>query len=139
REPPFRRVVPDYFRNLTIVCECLARQGYRKIGLLISQELETRTNYHLSGAFLAFHQRSGVVPMPPLFYPYQVDELCLRNWILDHQPDAVIVDTPCAARRIAAAAGIPLDGPVKIAAISCSGHEVAGIDECPEKIGAISS
>lgn len=137
--PVLRRVVPDHFRNMTLICSTLTDYGYRRIGLAISEHLDKRVHYHFSGSFSAFHRARRLEMVPPCYHNATSDIDQLRGWFAREQPEALIVSNSHAVQSVSGALGLRIPGPVAVVAAALIDEmpSSAGIDESPERVGAI--
>ena len=135
--PDLHRIVPSHYANTLLLCAKLRQQGYRRIGLVIGDDHDSRVNHAFSAA-MVWHQYSqaGRVVVPPLIHK-QVEPADLKSWFRRTRPDAVVARDAQRARQFAAALGLEINGPV---AFACTYAEpasgCAGIDEQPGKIAA---
>ncbi len=138
--PNFHRVVPNHFKNITLLCESLFELGYRRIGLAIPENLDKILFRHISGGYHAFHhdkQLSGM-PVPFLYSTSRVAEN-LQGWFRREKPDAIIASSGMNGLKIAEELKLKIPGPVAIAALALPEGLTAGIDELPEQIGRIAA
>src|SRR5690606_40487216 len=127
--PTFHRVVPNHFKNVTLLCESLVDLGYRRIGLAIPENLDKRLFHHISGSYLAFHHERKLEAVPILLYPTPRHVAELRDWFKQAKPDALIVNSGMNGLKIAEELNLTIPGPVAIAALALPEDLTAGIDE----------
>jgi LacI family transcriptional regulator len=133
-----QRVSHDYFQNMTLVYHNLMKRGYKRIGLAMLKDHDTRGRRLHSGAYLAC-QADSELSLRPFYYHRPIDSGALQRWFDQERPDAIIVSNRVAAREISELLGITFPGRIAVAALSLPDATVAGIDEFPEKIGTASS
>lgn len=140
----FRRVVPNHFQNVNKICDSLVELGYTRLGMVISQSLDAATQYQYSAAFVAFHIRRGW-PMIPVFrFGEGIREAevmlrsdAVRRWFKNEKPDAIVINGGGMIEPLAKNLELKLPGPVAIAATAFLTRSAAGIDQVPERVGAI--
>lgn len=145
---PLRRVMPDYFRNMMLICSKLSEAGFQRIGLTLPDDLDDRTFRNFTGAFSAFHISEGRQWVPPCLYGNQnfrmnhADEKRIRKWYQDHKPDAIIINSNTNAdifKNLLQDLSITGDVPLAAVTILDPSIDIPGIDERPEKIGIIAA
>jgi DNA-binding LacI/PurR family transcriptional regulator len=87
-EPPMHAVAMDYFHGLQTAYRGLQKMGFKRIGLVLREDLEARTGHLWLGAYLAI----GKPVMAPLLFTTRKAnaEQALRQWRTRHRPDAVL-------------------------------------------------
>jgi DNA-binding LacI/PurR family transcriptional regulator len=91
--PRFHAVLPDGFNSTLVMCAKLWESGCRRMGLVLSSEMEERSRHNLSAAVL-WHNRyvGGVEVRPLIIQPGEAG--AFRKWLQRERPDAVISETP---------------------------------------------
>jgi len=134
RTPVLKRVSSNHFQGAQLACERLRAQGFRRIGLALSQTIDDRVDQKWSAAYLAAQLRWPAGDrLPPLLLPAP-DESAFARWLAAEQPDAILLTEPQIvewlnrkARRAAPrAVWLALDSGPKRA---------CGIDHQPREIG----
>jgi LacI family transcriptional regulator len=86
-EPLLHAVAMDYFHGLQTAYAGLRGLGYRRIGLLLREDLEARTGHLWLGAYRSIQQPA----MKPLLFRETPDlGRLFRQWRLRERPDAVL-------------------------------------------------
>jgi len=88
-EPPMHRVVIDHYRNVRLVMAQLLARGYKRIGLTIRPEANSRSRDLVSAGFIDMSRR---LPVRDRISPL-VEEPgapVVEKWLKKHKPDAVI-------------------------------------------------
>lgn len=137
--PAFRKVMPDYFRNMMSICSKLEEDGYQRFGLVLARALDKRVQHLYTGAFAAFHLSTQRSMIPPVLFSHPNGFDTLPEWYHREKPDALIVGSSCIAKEITEELNIPLNGHVPIAAVTLMDDSTAGINERPEDIGAMAA
>jgi LacI family transcriptional regulator len=135
------RATHHHFRGSYTAVENLSRLGYRRIGLMLTPDENSRVGYGWLGGYLAAHQVSGGASLEPLFTPDLDDTRTIRRWLACEKPDVVIGFGP---RQVSAleAAGCSIPGDIAFAALDVQQaklnavRDVAGIDQNLPVIGA---
>ncbi len=92
--PSLHRAAGNMTEGILLAVHELAARGYQRIGLAVTQWIDTRALHHYSGAMLhaqASLPRSRRVPL--LLFPHDDFSRCaadFRVWIKTHRPDAII-------------------------------------------------
>lgn len=93
-QPALHRASTNMTRGILQATAELAARGYRRIGLAVTEWIDTRSDYTYSGAMLTYQQQ---IPLrdrvPLLFFPANnvVNEFeTFRSWLKRHQPDVII-------------------------------------------------
>ena len=136
--PAFHRVVPHQFGNALQICQQLAADGYRRIGLVLPAEQDLRVHHGFSAAVAWQNLIGGTEFVRPCIhegvFPAKLE---LARWFEGERPDVIIAEGDKACRSIAQQLGLRLSGSVGFASANKSGQSIfAGIEERPEEIGA---
>ncbi len=138
---PLHRATHHHFRGAYVAVENLLRLGYRRIGLLLDRDENSRVGYSWLGGYLAARQVRACAALEPFFTDEGDDPRGLRRWLGKERPDVVIGFGP---KQIAAlaAAGCAIPGDVAFAALDVQQanlngvNQAAGIDQNQPVIGA---
>src|SRR5258708_23106971 len=106
--PQFHRVIPDQFDNTRLICNQLASNGHRRIGLIAAARTDASVGQRFSAAVVWQNVLGGTEYVTPFIYG---DNYLrgLRTWFTRQRPDAIILDgTEKEAREIAKEVGLPL-------------------------------
>jgi len=91
----FHRVCPDHYGNMDMLLRKLYEHGFRRPGLMVPQDLDSRFNHLWTSRFLAFQQteRLGKVPphMPEHTHSFAVDPF--KKWFNRYKPDVLILSS----------------------------------------------
>jgi LacI family transcriptional regulator len=90
---PVHRASPHQYAELFMVMRRLSELGYRRPGLILTDDSDRRTLHHYSSAFLR-RQFSMAPPPVPLQVLPQIDFNAFKTWFVAHQPDVVIAQAP---------------------------------------------
>jgi len=133
--PQFHRVVPHQFSNTQQIYQELARRGYRRIGLVVPELHDIRSNHSFTSAFAGMCFSGGMEVVQPLVYPGTLPTQ-VRRWFDRERPDVVVAageqDCRAFARSLAAHRSEKIDFAVLARG---EGSQWAGIDEQPAEIG----
>lgn len=137
----FHRVTPDHYGNMDMLLRHLADAGFRRLGLMIPQEVDTRINYLWSSRFLAFQQREKLGNVPP-FMPentssFEVEPF--RKWFDRYHPDVLIVSSQELFQTdFFESAGIEIPGDVEVVKVNINdlSRGFSGVDMMSEEVGA---
>ena len=96
-EPIMHRVSPNHFQGAHLACARLRAKGFRRIGLVLSHELNNRVEGKWLGAYLAEQQNwpssQHVVPL----LLGEVKIMALRQWLDKQKPDVILLGDPAVA------------------------------------------
>ena len=141
RSQPLPRATHHHFRGSFTAVENLRRLGYRRIGLMLAPDENSRVGYSWLGGYLAAQQVLGGALLTPLFAPDFADAREIRRWLAHEKPDAVIGFGPKQMLALTAA-GCSIPGDLAFAALDVQQarlsavNDVAGIDQNLPVIGA---
>jgi DNA-binding LacI/PurR family transcriptional regulator len=135
--PAVHRVIPNQFANALLLGRELNKLGHRRLGLLISRDLDERTGHRLDAAIQWLNHENGVRDLETLRWELAMPSAAmLERWINKNRPDAVISDSAYNLDKFVA----EVPGLKKLAlastAIIDDGSPYAGILENPEAVGA---
>ncbi len=138
--PNLHRTTSDTYQDTQLALRKLWHLGYRRIGLVLPSETDTRTNYTFSAAYLRFQhglkRAHQVLPFIPSRHP--INAKCL-DWFHKQKPDAVLSIVPEVKDWLEKEAGkiAPRDYGFALLSVSYDRRGVvAGIDQRFNKIGA---
>ncbi|HEU5078966.1 MAG TPA: LacI family DNA-binding transcriptional regulator [Opitutaceae bacterium] len=143
---PLHRATHNHFRGAYLAYEQAAKLGYRRIGLMLESDENSRVNYAWLGGYLAAQatmmpKRKTAAPLKPLVTDDTGDVASVRAWLKEWRPDVVIgfgpkqLETLLKLRYAVPGdiAFIALDvGQTKLAHV----EKVAGIDQNLPMVGA---
>lgn len=135
--PDLHRVVPSHYANTLLLCRKLQAKGYRRIGLVIGADHDSRVNHAFSAAVI-WHQYSQSPDeiVPPLIHEGG-EPAELVPWYRRAKPDAIIARDDQHSRRFAEALGIAPGGGFAFASTYANPSSGwSGIDELPGEIAA---
>jgi LacI family transcriptional regulator/LacI family repressor for deo operon, udp, cdd, tsx, nupC, and nupG len=88
--PRLHTVAATQYRAMIQVVQEVRRLGYRRLGLVLHDEHDRRTDHNYFAGFLVGQRLAGGGPeLPPLGASYD-DVEAVRAWLKAHSPDAVI-------------------------------------------------
>ena len=88
----FHRVCPDHYGNMDMLLRKLYSHGYRRPGLMLPQDMDTRTNYLWTSRYLAFQQTEKLGKIPP-YMPESTSSFSKEDflkWFQSKKPDILI-------------------------------------------------
>ena len=138
----FPRVIPDHYGNMDQLLRKLGERGYRKIGLMVSEELDLQTAQYWQSKYFSYCQSNSLDPIPPympsLDSNYSVDTF--RDWFGQHLPEVLI--TTCERifeSRFFERSGLPIPKDVAVVKvnINCMDRNVSGITEASAEVGRV--
>lgn len=134
-EPSVERVANDHFQSAVLAFRRGTELGYRRIGFVLSQKVNTRLDERwLAGYYLAQREVPAARQLPPLLPPTSADVAgALPAWIRRTRPDLIITGE---ARRDLPAA-LPAQTAWALLSREEEHPELAGIDQDSPAVGAI--
>lgn len=88
----FHRVCPDHYGNMDMLMRKLHAHGYRRPGLMLPQDMDTRTNHLWISRYLAFQQTEKLGKVPP-YMPATTSSFAIQDflkWYKTKKPDILI-------------------------------------------------
>lgn len=140
--PRFHQVIPDYFRNMTLVCKTLSNNGYQRIALVLQTDMKPFVRDLWTGAFISFHLANRGSFIPPLVYKSQNSTHLtpkFRKWLDQTRPEAIIITSSTLVPDFINQTGPSLSNDTIIVAAIRMDDSSPGIDELPGQIGAIAA
>jgi len=136
-EPRVHRVVTHHFDNAIKALGLLRQQGFRRIGLAMTSDMEFRSNHSYSAAYYHMAGMAGEDPLPLLLFANQ-DPRQIRQWFARHRPEAVLVaNAHQATSLIAPHLSERARTRTAFVSLDCDpAHRVSGIDQLFETIGS---
>jgi LacI family transcriptional regulator len=136
-EPHVHRVVTHHFDNAMKALGLLQQQGFRRIGLAMTSDMEFRANHSYSAAYYRMTGMAGESPLPLLILDAP-NARQIRQWFDQHRPDVVLAANAHQVTRLIAP---PLSARCRNrTAFVCLDHEaphrVSGIDQLFETVGS---
>lgn len=140
RYPYFHHVTQNQFANVQLCWDKLRQRGYRRVGLVVREELANRWRHQWEAAHIYEQSQYGSMQdrVPTLYLRSEEPLLQLRKWLRRSKPEAVI----CRCEDFFEAAAlegirIPEDlGYISLNAADDLPH-ASGIDQHREEMGAI--
>lgn len=135
--PAVHRVVPNQFANALMLGQELNKMGHRRLGLLISRDLDERTGHRLDAAIQWLNHENGVRDLETLRWETTMPSaVMLERWINKNRPDAIISDSAYNLDKFVAE--VPRLKRMTLASTTIIEKDTpyAGILENPEAVGA---
>jgi LacI family transcriptional regulator len=137
--PRFHSVMPNHFDNMLMACRALSQHGYRRLGLAIPTDWDTRVKHRWSGGIAWQNLFGGTEPVPPLITSqpsFDLDIPSLVAWLKKEKPDAVISDATSYTKLADGVAQLPVRARPRIITMNWPDTQCdAGIDQRPEYLG----
>ncbi|AOS43587.1 trehalose repressor [Lacunisphaera limnophila] len=88
---PLHRVTSHFYNDTLHALNRVHALGYRRPGLVLGMNEDTRSAYAHSGAYLAWcEHRLGADAALPMLRLREVEEPALTRWLVDHRPDVIV-------------------------------------------------
>jgi LacI family transcriptional regulator len=136
--PAVHRVVSSHYEDMQRVLQELARRGYRRIGLVLSEALSVRVDRAWLAAFL-LHQNEAPLRerVPALITRLTDEEVHFQEWYAAHRPEVILFsDQPIPAWVQALDLRVPAEVGLVHLDWSREMAPLAGLDSDPETVGA---
>jgi len=131
------QVVSDYGYDIDLALQIARREGARRIGFAVEQEVDRSTNFSWQARYLLYQQScrpADRVPIPALGASSFNAESVL-HWFRRHRPDTIIITLDTVARWLAQA-GYEFPRDVRLINLVQRGEpDLAGIDPHTHEVG----
>jgi len=94
RFPQLHRVVVNHFMGMSSALEGLIGIGRKRVGLVLKELSDDRTNHLWTSSYLGFLWHHAGVPCLPLFVSPVLDRRRFADWFRANKPDAIIGADP---------------------------------------------
>lgn len=137
-EPVFHRVCPHQAHTLREELRELGALGYRRIGLAMAPNADTRTEHNFLGSYLAYqNSRLRAERLPPLIAA-EFRKTEFRRWLTRHGPDCVLASEALWFEKLRAMGiAIPQELGFCILGQRQEYPELAGSDERMDTLGEV--
>jgi DNA-binding LacI/PurR family transcriptional regulator len=99
--PPLHTVVAAHYRSMRRIMEELSCRGYRRVGLVVGEEHNSRSDGNYMAAYLAdCHIKENLTPIPVLAEFWDKDAGAIELWMGRYHPDAIIVSGDHVLKKI---------------------------------------
>jgi DNA-binding LacI/PurR family transcriptional regulator len=88
-EPRLHTVAATHYRATLETMRRLQKRGYQRIGLVLHDVHDRRTDHNYLAGYLVAQHLAGAATLPPLGADY-ADREAVREWLGRHRPDAVV-------------------------------------------------
>ena len=88
--PPLNYATNDHFATALQAVQRLSERGHRRIGLVISPDLDAAVERRYSAGFWAAHESLPNCARVPAFAFNRFHEIRFRAWQAEHRPDAIL-------------------------------------------------
>ncbi len=134
--PVMHRVSPNHFQGAQLACDQLRAKGFRRIGFVLSPEMDERVDGKWLGAFLARQHAWPVSERVPPLLAGSDGEMEFKKWRARHLPDVfLIAEAHVLSWLQTTTKGGSDDIPVTWLVIETVARKAWGIDYQAERIG----
>ncbi len=139
--PDLDRSLHNQYTSMLKAVSVLTEMNYRKIGLVLEEELNLRTNGRWTGAFLQHTFRSGGMSLPPPLIMAEPKQGTFDRWFEAHQPDVILSVNPHVPSFIRNR-GLTFPKDIGYASLDLDGDydgksDLSGIDQNSCHVGAV--
>jgi LacI family transcriptional regulator len=90
RKPALNCVTTDPYKSVVETLQLLAERGYRRPGLFIEKERDSRTHFRFCAPCLPFPQAERLYEDVPPLLVKERDRAVFARWFQEHKPDVVL-------------------------------------------------
>lgn len=136
--PRFHRVAPNQLHNILTLLDTLTARGFKRIGLVITENFEERSAHIYSLVFTARGHQDRILILPSMECVETQASAQFREWLEHRQPDLIIAQDPAPIARLLAAGGGGRRRPrAPLVSLSTrNDNRFPFQDELPDSIGA---
>jgi LacI family transcriptional regulator/LacI family repressor for deo operon, udp, cdd, tsx, nupC, and nupG len=137
--PHLHTVVSTQYRDMLLTMQEVRARGYRRIGLVLNQEHDLRTNFNYRSGYLIAQSLDPEGPaIPPLGASYD-DHAALGAWLKNHRPDAVVAcgGDPCFQALKKLGVDVPGDLGLAFPNLASEKSRCSGVVENSDEIGSV--
>lgn len=137
--PRFHRVANNLLSATRLAYHKLDELGYERVGLVVNKDVDHRTNYCLSAAYMSMSEELSGRALIPLLTYQELDESSFFRWFKQNRPDALLAMSEAGIKIMQwlESAGIEIGKDFGIASLNWhqSRSSLAGIDQLTEHLG----
>lgn len=100
RQPALHRVVIDYHQSTHLGLSQALALGSKKVGLLLPEGIDSRTNYIYRSAYLGFQNLAGPKKVGPLLVSDLENRAAIARWVSSHAFDTVFTTGEGATQQL---------------------------------------
>ncbi len=93
---PLHRACQHQYQEMFTTLRHLEGLGYRRPGLMLTEDADQRTLHHWSAAYLSWQQAIPAAQRVPFLRAPRLDAPTFRRWFTAHRPGVVIAQSPSA-------------------------------------------
>ncbi len=139
--PRVHSVTPNHYDNIIRACRQLTDEGYRRIGLAISQDWDERVRHRWAGGVAWQNTFGGTEPVPPFLGTAVGPKLSdpkFTVWLTTNKPDVILVEEIDGELLAKALRTVPIrKRPAVVTLDWPSSRAASGMDQRPEEIGSV--
>lgn len=136
-EPRLSRVVPNHLHVILLCLNELLRLGYRRIGLVLSEELTPPVRFQLKAPVLWLQSELGITPPIEPLDVLPKRRAAFGAWVKTHKLDAIITSSRLPVTWLEELGyRVPDDIGVACSSLTIAPEGFSGVDQQPERFGA---
>jgi LacI family transcriptional regulator len=134
-EPMLHRSCPDYLQMMDETLEWVTRQGYRRVGFVLTYRPGGIGHKLFSSSFLYYQHHIPAADRVPILPKALISDQALLRWIKQHKPEAIISSGSVYNQLIRL--GVPVPEKIKFSNIDLSEppQDAAGVDHRYRLVG----
>ncbi|HEY0944078.1 MAG TPA: LacI family DNA-binding transcriptional regulator [Opitutaceae bacterium] len=134
-DPLLHRSCPNYLQMMDEILEWVTRQGYRRVGFILTYRPGGIGHKLFSSSFLYYQNQIPTEQRIPILSKTEITDPNLLRWIATHEPEVIISSGPIYTRLTGL--GVPIPKKIKFASIDLSEppQDAAGVDHQYRLVG----
>ncbi|HYD83319.1 MAG TPA: hypothetical protein VEA63_04690, partial [Opitutus sp.] len=129
------RSCPDYLQMMDETLEWVTRQGYRRVGLVLTYRPGGIGHKLFSSSFLYYQNQIREGDRVPILPKAQISDQALLRWIDQYKPEAIISSGAVYQQLVRLRAPVPHKIKFSSIDLSESPHDAAGVDHGYRLVG----
>ncbi len=133
------QVLTNRLQGLQLATGRLIEAGFRRIGMVVDEDMEFRSRHMASAYFSWFQSQRPAAERVPLLQRQVLDKISFAAWLKKHRPE-VVLTSPIEPYGWIQEMGLKIPQDISYATLSVSSYvdpRLSGIDEKPESIGEV--
>ncbi len=119
QEPVFHRVVHDYFHSMITVMKEVKARGFKRIGLILNENVDTKVHHLWKAAYIEEQSRSPEADrITPLIHA-KIDAELFHTWFIEKKPDVVVCIDFNGTMKLAQSIGLEVPRDVSVVSLGC--------------------
>jgi LacI family transcriptional regulator len=134
-EPLLHRSCPDYLQMMDETLEWMTRQGYKRVGFVLTYRPGGIGHKLFSSSFLYYQDQIAKADRVPILPKAQISDEALLQWIARYQPEAIISSGLVYDQLVRLRVSVPRKIKFSSIDLSESPNDAAGVDHGYRLVG----